>query len=112
MIIEELPTNDVPQTSQTDQPTNEIAHLSIAQRFGVENPNKQDDNKLAEIWDYVRQNSGKTEIPDLVWEVMHIENQIGTPRIGESRLDKVYRYCKLRRQASIIDGQLKSISGL
>jgi hypothetical protein len=112
MIIEELPQNDKPQTTQTNQPSHEIGHLSIAQRFNVENPTKEDEKKLSEIWDYVKQNSGKSEITDLVWEVMHLENQIGTPRIGEARLDRVYRYCKLRRQANIIDSELKSISGL
>lgn len=112
MIVEEIPQNDKPQTTQTDQPTSEIGHLSIAQRFNVENPSSEDEKKLSEIWNYVKQNSGKTDIPDLVWEVMHLENQIGTPRIGEARLDRIYRYCKLRRQASIIDSELKSISGL
>lgn len=112
MIVEDIAPQEQPQTSQTNHPTKEVAHLAIAQRFNVENPSGEDEKKLSEIWDYVKQNSGKTEIGDLVWEVMHLENQIGTPRIGEARLDRIYRYCKLRRQASIIDSELKSISGL
>lgn len=112
MIVEEITPEEKPQTTQTNQPTHEVSHLSLAQRFNVENPSKEEEGKLSEIWNYVRQNSGKSEITDLIWEVMHLENQLGTPRVGESRLDRVYRYCKLRRQANIIDSELKSISGL
>lgn len=85
-------------------------HLAIADRFNIDIPNKQEDNKLAEIWQYASGLSETKEISDVIWQVINLEQIVGIPRLGESRLDRLYRYAKLRRQESQIREQLKNVT--
>lgn len=64
---------------------------------------RADESKLQTIADFFR--SGKTEFSDidLLQAVRHLETKLGTPKIGEKRIDMVYRYVKLQ-------GQIDSIS--
>lgn len=89
----------------------ETMHLALASRFNIDMPNKQEDGKLAEIWAYAQSKAGSENIPDIIWEVIHLEGVLGSPRLGESRLDRLYKYAKLRRQEAQIQQELKNVSG-
>jgi len=45
-----------------------------------------------------------------MWQVVHLEGIMGAPRLGESRIDRLYRYAKLRRQERQIQSELKSVT--
>ena len=110
IIVEDLPENQGPTSAIPAHSTDSIEHIAIASRFNADPDNKEDNKKLAEIWQFAKGKSNSQEINDLIWEVMHIESILGAPRLGESRLDRVYRYCKLRRQESIIQQELKNVA--
>lgn len=90
--------------------SNPISHLALAPRFGIDQPNQQDENKLSEIYAYAQGVAKSEDIQDIIYEVMHLEGVLGAPRLGEARIDRLHRYCKLKRQEAQIREQIKDVS--
>lgn len=111
----EFITEDLPQTDQpADSPagstqTDTVQHLLIANRFNIDSPSKEESGKLAEIWDHAKSLSKTGDLQDVIWQVVHLEQVLGAPRLGESRLDRLYRYAKLKRQESYVQEELKRV---
>lgn len=113
MQIEDLPESSQPiQSPVAAARDNQVSHLALAPRFQITDPSKEEEGKLAEIWAYAQGVAKSESIQDIIWEVMHTENVLGSPRLGESRLDRIYRYCKLRRQEKQIQEELKGVSNI
>lgn len=92
------------------QSENPIGHLSIAKRFNIDTPNNEENKKLMEIYEHVKSLSKTGDIDDIIWQVVHLEGVLGAPRLGESRLDRLYRYAKLKRQERQIQEELKNVA--
>lgn len=105
---------DVGSPTQPSLPTHQdidpTEHLAIAHRFNIQLPTKEESSKLKTIWDYVKQQGDERPIGDIVWEVINMEQKLGAPSLGETRLDKLYRYVKLRVQESRIQEELRDVS--
>jgi hypothetical protein len=111
VTVEELPSKDNDKSPVASARSDVVAHYALNNRFNITSPSKEEDSKLAEIWAYAKGNSKSDNIPDIVWEVIHLEGVIGSPKLGESRLDKLYKYCKLRRQEAQIQSEMKNVVG-
>lgn len=111
IIVEDLPSQDI-QSPQASARSDEISHLALSGRFNITDANKEEEGKLAEIWAYAKGVAKSENIPDVIWEVVHLEGVLGAPRLGESRLDRVYRYCKLKRQERAIQSELRGVAGV
>lgn len=105
---EDLPEQSV-QSPQSIARSEPIAHLALAPRFNIDTPNKQEEGKLAEIWAYCQGMAKSENIQDIIWEAIHLEGVLGAPRLGESRLDRLYRYTKLKRQEAQIQSEIKNV---
>lgn len=113
IITEDLPESSQPKPSPVAVARSEpIAHLALGPRFSIYEPTSEENGKLAEVWAYAQGVAKSENIPDIMWEVIHLEGVLGAPRIGESRLDRLYRFTKLKRQESEIQNQLRGISGV
>jgi len=88
----------------------DTAHLVLGKRFDIVDANKEEENKLAEIWAYAKQAANSEDIEDIMWEVINLEGNLGSPRLGERRIDRLYRYAKLKRQEAQIQTELKDVS--
>lgn len=84
--------------------------LPIAGLLGLDTHNLKatDTNYLQEIYDFVRGDSKEMTPLEVLAKVRNLENRLGIPRLGERRLDKVYRYVKLQSQ---IDNLSKELNG-
>ena len=111
IIVEDLPNKEEDKSPVASARSDVVAHYTLNDRFNITTPTKQEDGKLAEIWAYAKNNAKSDEISDIIWEVIHLEGVIGSPRLGESRLDKLYKYCKLRRQEAQIQSEMKNVVG-
>lgn len=109
-IVEDLPESDQPAPSPQAAARQEQMYLALAPRFSIDIPTKQEEGQLAEIWAYAQGIAKSEKIPDIIWEVIHLEGVIGAPRLGESRLGRLYRYAKLRRQEAQIQTELKDVT--
>lgn len=111
IIVEDLPDQNPIQSPQAAARSEPIAHMALAPRFGIDMPNKQEEGKLAEIWAYAQSVAKSEDIQDIIWEVIHLEGVLGAPHLGETRLDKLYKYTKLKRQEAQIQSDLKNVVG-
>lgn len=107
---EELPNNQVTPSLQAQARSEPVAHMALASRFNVTDANEAENNKLAEIWAYASGMAKSGDIQDILWEVIHLENTLGAPRLGESRLDRLYRFAKLKRQEAEIQRNLQDVA--
>lgn len=112
ITVENLPEDksEKTQSPQASARSDPITHLALAPRFGISDPDKQEEGKLAEIWAFAQGQANSESIQDIIWEVIHLEGMLGVPRLGESRLDRLYRYAKLKRQEAQIQSELKDVS--
>jgi hypothetical protein len=112
ILVEDLPEN-TSQTIQSPQAaarSDAVAHLALAPRFNIDTPTKQEEGKLAEIWALAQGVAKSADIQDVLWEVIHLEGVLGAPRLGESRLDRLYKYAKLKRQEAQIQRGLQDVA--
>lgn len=110
IIVEDIPQEEQPNSSPTvvSSKPDEVEHLAIANRFNLTSPvTKEDNEKLQTIWSYVKQKGGERPIQDIIWDVINLEGVIGSPHLGETRLDKLYKYVRLRLNEARIQEQLK-----
>lgn len=111
VIVEDLPQDQQsPGSPAVAVQTDPVEHLALAERYGIDSANKEESGKLAEIWGYAKGLSESKEITDVIWQVMHLEQMLGAPRLGESRLDRLYRFSKLKRHESQIQEELKGVA--
>lgn len=99
-----------PMRQPTQASTNPVEHLAIAQRFNIDIPTKDEDAKLQAIWSFVKQQGEERPISDIIWEVINLEQTLGAPKLGQTRLNNLYRYVSLRSQEARIQEQLKDVA--
>lgn len=92
------------ETTASELPT---APLILTNQFNIDHPTKDEEKKLAVIWEYGKKMSKTGDISDIIWEVMHLKSTLGAPRLGEQPIDKVYRWVRLKRDQEMIDAQLR-----
>lgn len=105
--VEELPYSAV--TTADPHQGEDLSHRVLTHQFNIDLPNKTEDNKLSEIWEFGKTLSKTGELTDIIWQIKHLELTLGAPRLGESRLDRLYRYAKLTRQSNQINEELRNL---
>lgn len=108
--IEDIPSDGQPPVNITTVPaqTDNLEHLAIAQRYNITTPTKEENEKLQTIWNWVKQKGGERSIQDVIWDVINLEGTIGSPNLGQTRLDKIYKYVRLRINEARIQEQLRA----
>lgn len=75
--------------------TTQIAFPALQDYFDLETPTKDQTAKLEQIWGFFAHES--ESIGDLLYKLRSQESRLGSPAIGQSRLDKVLDYIKVSR---------------
>lgn len=109
VTVESVPTNPRDRAASGAAQTDTVSHLMAARHFNIDTPTKEEDGKLKEIWEHGKSLSQSGDLNDILWQVMHLSRTLGAPRLGESPLDKVYRWAKLKRQEIDIQSQLREL---
>lgn len=112
IVIESIPTqsNDTNQmTTQSALTEDSIQHMAIANRYIDGDVSDKDAKKLRTIYEFAMNKAKSADVRDVIWEVINLEGTVGTPRLGENKLDRVYRYCQLRREEAMIQNELKEL---
>lgn len=110
VTVENIPEGQSIQSPQAAARTEPIAHLALSGRFNIDSPTDEENKKMAEVWAFAQGVAKSADIQDVIWEVIHLEGVLGAPRLGESRLDRLYRYAKLKRQEAQIQSELKNVT--
>lgn len=85
----------------------QVDGIKIANLLGITEANHEQTTQAKYINDYFYK-EGMTDA-ELMYAIKSVENRLGTLRMGETRLDKVYEYAKLRKE---IDTNEKLLSQL
>lgn len=110
IIVEELPDNQQQKTSNvTEVAHDELGYLSIAKRFNIDAPTKQEEQMLREVYEHARSLSKIGDQSDIMWQIIHLEGVLGAPPVGSGRLERLYGYAKLKRQERQIQEELKNV---
>lgn len=109
IIVEDIPEEQADRVPVEATQTERIEHLILAPQFKLDSPNQEDKTKLAEVWDLGKQLSKTQETHDVIWQIKHLMMTLGAPTPGESSLDRIYRYAKLKRQISQAETELKHL---
>ena len=85
----------------------QVDGIKVANLLGITEANHEQTTQAKYINDYFYK-EGMTDA-ELMYAIKSVENRLGTLRMGETRLDKVYEYAKLRKE---IDTNEKLLSQL
>jgi len=91
-------------TDGTNMPTIDPIVSSF---FDISAPNEKQAQKLSDIFEYAK---GQAESDmDLVNVLRDIRYRLGSPSLGQSLLDKIHTYVRLRLEARKLDTQAKAM---
>lgn len=80
--------------SENSVNTLSLQHLLLLKHFGIgSHPTPDEVQKLKTIWEYAKAESADKTIAAII----RLRNKLGTPTLGESPLDRVFRHIRLRR---------------
>lgn len=107
ITVEDIPQEPSDRVPEPATQTERVEHLILAPQFRIDSPTNEDKGKLAEVWALGKQLSKTGETHDVIWQVKHLMMTLGAPTPGESSLDRIYRYAKLKRQIRQAETELK-----
>lgn len=90
-------------TSSTSEAPNTAAVSDIMNMLKVDSPSGKDMTHLGAIDEYLKANAKEGSQLDRLVTLRGIENRLGVPRIGETRLGKLYSYVKMTNQIQSIE---------
>lgn len=102
--------DDITVTTKSLAPTPDQAFSKdetgpLASMFGLTNTSDKDGQYLQSIVDYFKE-QGKDLLPaELLWKVRSLETKLGSPSLGERRLDMVHRYVTLQGKINSYEQQ-------
>ena len=81
----------------------------IAEILGA-NVNKNS-KELSAINDFILRENPKAQMEDVAWACRELLLRLGTPKFGESNMDRLYQYVFLRTEKDKIDNRLNILGG-
>lgn len=70
-----------------------IDYPQLTEYFNVESPSDAQKDKIATIFEYFADEANS--LGDLMYKMRILESRLGSPAIGESRLQKMYNYVRI-----------------
>lgn len=67
--------------------------------------------ELTAIKEFVSKDKPDASNEDLIWGVRELLMRMGTPKFGESNLDRLYQYVYLRNEKDNIEKKLNTLAG-
>lgn len=81
-----------------DAPTSAEPDLSSFQSMlGIQEPNTQEKDQLKTIYEWVYSKTEVKSMPSLMMALRGFENRLSAPKLGETRLGKLYHYVKAQK---------------
>lgn len=99
----ESPEHAAPADPQGAVPS--VAKMKLQDYLGIIKPSQSEEQTLSEI---VRVLDGDAKDPiDFLWELKQLENRIGTPPLGVSRIQHLHTFVKLSSQMNRIRKEME-----
>jgi hypothetical protein len=78
---------------------------------GIENTDSKQRTRIKELYDWAN-NESVNNFGDVMLKIRNLENSLGKPSIGESRVDRIWRWVSLQRRINDLHKQQDSIKGV
>jgi len=72
---------------------------------------EKNSKELGAIYDFVAKEMKDPQDIDVQWGIRELLLRLGTPKFGESNLDRLYQYVYLRTEKDKIDNRLNMLGG-
>jgi len=95
-VAQPEPMADIPQSAEQTGIGMDIHAMKLEGFFGIQNPSSEEQKSLSEMTRLL--NGNNMDVVDFLWEVKNVENRIGTPPLGMSRLQHTYNFIKINSQ--------------
>lgn len=79
----------------------EVSKIQLQGFFGLSDMTPSESKMLSEMSTLL----DNKQDADLLWEIRNIENRIGTPPLGMSRLQHVFNYLNIQRQITQLENK-------
>lgn len=83
-----------------------VDYTPLQGMLGVSEPSTEDKDAMREVWEYFNPD-GKKSAAEVMWAVRDVENKLQPARMGETRLNKVFEYVRLRKDIANNERLLK-----
>jgi hypothetical protein len=106
----EITENDAPADTPVKdgvKGTIEVPYPALKDYFNVDEVTDGQKDKFEVIWKYFGDEADG--VGDLLYKMRQLENRLGSPAIGESRLTKMYNYVKISAQIKDAEKQRDSL---
>lgn len=116
----DIQVEDLPQENQKPETTSKpvsstvvspLGSLELLRYFNIDYPTTEEKQKLDELWAYARSLVPEGSLEEVFSEVLRLKGVVGSPRLGEAHLDRIYRYIKLRKQEKLIKQEIADVQG-
>ncbi len=106
-------TTETPPKTTTKEPvsifsTEEKPHMEFYRYFNL-NPIEVDDAQLNKVYKWANQES--KSISDALRKTRSLESKLGVPKLGETRLTKLYNWIRISEQINDLRGSMKNEIG-
>lgn len=95
---------------RSPEPQQDLSHTELLPLEGfldVHDPGARQRTQMKAIWDYFSKDAQGTG--DALFRIKQTEMKMMAPKLGESRLSKLYNYVKLQTQTQDLQAQLDSL---
>jgi len=72
---------------------------------------EKNSKELGAINDFILKDNPKASPEDIAWGVRELLMRMGTPKFGESNMDRLYQYVYLRNEQDNIEKKLNTLTG-
>lgn len=81
----------------------------VASYLDILNPNETDSHQLKTLVEFLRGDAKEMTQSELLHQLRHLELKLGEPRIGERRIERLYRYAKLNAQIKGLESERNAL---
>lgn len=107
-VVKEEPVKvDIPDPIEPKaEPT---AHFELYPYLSIDgvNVSREDANKVKTIYEYVKAKSQNGLKSEILQTIRDLEIRLRTPKLGETRLDNLYRYIRIANMRREIDKEME-----
>jgi hypothetical protein len=83
----------------------DFTYLPLEKMLGLDDAKPQERQQVKEVWDHFKSDT----TADKLYQIRSLENKLGVPRLGESRLGKIYNYVKMTQQIKELEDQRNAL---
>lgn len=97
----------LPASTEVRSTTDLVELLPLSGFLGVNSPEGRSRTQMKEVWDFFVEDAQGTG--DALYKLKQTEMKMSPPKLGETRLSKLFNYVRLQAQQKQIEAEMNSL---